>query len=101
MGIPLPFPVFRPGNGASVRRILSTQPSRLGAGNERSSGWNTKAASLPNGELRTVTATNPKETLHIRGLGFIGPWYERDIAERAAWSAPGVTEVQDRLTIEP
>ena len=28
-------------------------------------------------------------------------WYERDIAERAAWSAPGVTEVLDRLTIEP
>ena len=35
-------------------------------------GWNTKAASLPNGELLTVTATDPKETQHIRGLGFIG-----------------------------
>ena len=33
--------------------------------------------------------------------GKIRAWYERDIAERAAWSAPGVTEVQDRLTIEP
>ena len=27
--------------------------------------------------------------------------YERDIAERAAWSAPGVTEVQDHILIEP
>ncbi|HEV2301483.1 MAG TPA: BON domain-containing protein [Stellaceae bacterium] len=27
--------------------------------------------------------------------------YERDIAERAAWSAPGVVEVQDRIAIEP
>ena len=35
-------------------------------------GWNTKAASLPNGELLTVTATDPKEIQHIRGLGFIG-----------------------------
>jgi osmotically-inducible protein OsmY len=32
--------------------------------------------------------------------GRVRAWYERDIAERAAWSAPGVTEVQDHLTIE-
>ena len=35
-------------------------------------GWSTKAGSLPNGELLTVTATDPKEIQHIRGLGFIG-----------------------------
>jgi len=35
-------------------------------------GWSTKASELPNGELLTVTATNPKEIQHIRGLGFIG-----------------------------
>ena len=35
-------------------------------------GWSTKAALLPNGELLTVTATDPKEIQHIRGLGFIG-----------------------------
>jgi hypothetical protein len=35
-------------------------------------GWSTNAASLPNGELLTVTATDPKEIQHIRGLGFIG-----------------------------
>ena len=33
--------------------------------------------------------------------GKVHAWYERDIAERAAWSAPGVTEVQDRIQIEP
>jgi osmotically-inducible protein OsmY len=33
--------------------------------------------------------------------GKVRAWYERDIAERAAWSAPGVTEVQDHITIEP
>jgi hypothetical protein len=32
----------------------------------------TKAAPLANGELLTVTATDPKEVQHIRGLGFIG-----------------------------
>jgi hypothetical protein len=35
-------------------------------------GWTAKAASLPNGELLTVTASDPKEIQHIRGLGFIG-----------------------------
>jgi osmotically-inducible protein OsmY len=33
--------------------------------------------------------------------GKVNAWYERDIAERAAWSAPGVTEVQNHITIEP
>jgi len=33
--------------------------------------------------------------------GKVRAWYERDIAERAAWSAPGVTEVQNRIAIEP
>ena len=35
-------------------------------------GWNTKAATLPNGELLTVTTADAKEVQHIRGLGFIG-----------------------------
>ena len=33
--------------------------------------------------------------------GRVHAWFERDIAERAAWSAPGVTEVQDEILIEP
>lgn len=33
--------------------------------------------------------------------GKVHAWYERDLAEQAAWSAPGVTEVQDRIEIEP
>jgi hypothetical protein len=35
-------------------------------------GWSTKTASLPDGVLFTVTAADPKEVQHIRGLGFIG-----------------------------
>lgn len=35
-------------------------------------GWTTKVSELPNGELLIVTATDPKEVQHIRGLGFIG-----------------------------
>lgn len=33
--------------------------------------------------------------------GTVHAWYERDIAERAAWAAPGVTEVLDHIQIEP
>ena len=33
--------------------------------------------------------------------GTVHAWYERDLAEQAAWSAPGVTEVQDHIEIEP
>jgi hypothetical protein len=35
-------------------------------------GWRASAAPRPNGELLTVTASDPKEVRHIRGLGFIG-----------------------------
>jgi hypothetical protein len=35
-------------------------------------GWSAQTAPLPNGVLLTVTATDPKEVQHIRGLGFIG-----------------------------
>jgi osmotically-inducible protein OsmY len=31
--------------------------------------------------------------------GKVHAWFERDIAERAAWSAPGVTDVQDQIQI--
>jgi osmotically-inducible protein OsmY len=33
--------------------------------------------------------------------GKVRAWYERDLAEQAAWSAPGVTAVEDHLTVEP
>src|SRR5271166_3389280 len=33
--------------------------------------------------------------------GKVRAWYERDVAERAAWSAPGVTAVEDQLMVEP
>ncbi len=35
-------------------------------------GWSAKTDTLPNGVLLTVTASDPKEVQHIRGLGFIG-----------------------------
>jgi osmotically-inducible protein OsmY len=43
-----------------------------------------------------VVVDNDKVTLE----GKVKALYERELAERAAWSAPGVTSVVDRLTID-
>jgi osmotically-inducible protein OsmY len=33
--------------------------------------------------------------------GMVRSWIEREEAERAAWSAPGVTSVVDQITVQP
>jgi len=33
--------------------------------------------------------------------GSVHSWFERNEARRAAWSAPGVREVQDHIAIAP
>lgn len=55
---------------------------------------------------RSADVDASRITVHIDGGtvvlgGKVHAWYERDIAERAAWSAPGVIEVQDHIQIEP
>jgi hypothetical protein len=58
----------------SGRTLVATQrmiPAWVQMANSQS-GWSAKASELPNGELLTVTATDPKEVRHIRGLGRIG-----------------------------
>jgi|SRR6516165_9587670 hypothetical protein len=59
------------GSGRTLVAIQRMLPAWIQMANGQN-GWNAKASQLPNGELLTVTATNPREVQHIRGLGFIG-----------------------------
>ena len=59
------------GSGRTLVAIQRMVPAWASTMNDQQ-GWSTKATPLPSGELLTVTATDPKEAQHIRGLGFIG-----------------------------
>jgi hypothetical protein len=53
---------------AAIHRMVAAQAQMI----EGHDGWSASAAALPGGERLIVTAKDPKETAHIRGLGFIG-----------------------------
>jgi osmotically-inducible protein OsmY len=44
-----------------------------------------------------VSVAGGKVTLR----GLVGTWFERSVAENAAWAAPGVTDVKDELRVQP
>ena len=53
---------------AAIQRMVPAHTHEINGLN----GWSAKAEPLPNGELLTVTSSDPQEVQHIRGLGFIG-----------------------------
>jgi osmotically-inducible protein OsmY len=48
-------------------------------------------------EASDISVVSSDGTVTLSGL--VGSWYEHDTAVAAAWAAPGVTDVNDRLTI--
>jgi hypothetical protein len=59
------------GSGRTLAAIQRMIPAWAQMANGHD-GWSARASELPVGELLTVTASDPAEVQHIRGLGFIG-----------------------------
>jgi hypothetical protein len=54
----------------AIQRMVVAHAAEIGRTHRN--GWNASTTPLPDGVLLTVTAADPKEVQHIRGLGFIG-----------------------------
>jgi hypothetical protein len=52
----------------SIQRMVGAHAHEIDGRN----GWSAKSEVIPRGARLTVTATDPKEVVHLRGLGFIG-----------------------------
>ena len=50
-----------------------------------------------NGAVAGETAVRTLGTVKLEGK--VHSWHERQLAEQAAWSAPGVTAVDDRIRV--
>jgi osmotically-inducible protein OsmY len=46
-------------------------------------------------------STVRRGSIWVTLTGNVHAWFERDKARRAAWSAPGVKNVDDRLAVVP
>lgn len=57
------------------------------------------AAFKRNADLDAQTITVVAEGNTVKLGGKVHAWYEREIAERAAWAAPGVNRIEDNIAI--
>lgn len=79
-----------------VNKITVTSPVRTTDVREKIEAAFKRSAEIDARRIN-VTASDAKVVLS----GHVRSWAERQEAERAAWAAPGVTQVEDRLVVVP
>jgi osmotically-inducible protein OsmY len=50
-------------------------------------------------DAQRITVETKNGTVLLKGS--VRSWFEREEAEKAAWAAPGVSKVDDRITVQP
>jgi hypothetical protein len=60
--------------------------------------WRTQVGAPPEGD-RSISVVVEGTTVKL--YGSVSSWAERDEAERAAWSAPGTTMVENHIIVNP
>jgi len=81
--------------GIDNRITLTSAPAGRDTKNDVSSAFR-RSATLDADQLSIETASYGTVIL----AGTVNSWAEHDEAVAAAWSAPGVTEVDDRIVVE-
>ena len=60
-----------------------------------------KARVIENAEVDADRITVEANGSVVTLKGTVRSWIEREEAERVAWSAPGITKVEDRIVVSP
>ncbi|MGA7323525.1 MAG: BON domain-containing protein [Rhodomicrobium sp.] len=59
----------------------------------------TRSSETPRIDANRITVEAEGNKVVLKGT--VRSWVEREEAERVAWSAPGVTAVEDRIVVNP
>lgn len=93
--------IKRLGGVRNVRNFIHVQPAGSPSTDPDVVGQRIETALRRNAELEASRIQVEMEGGKVTLKGQVRTWFERSVAENAAWSAPGVTEVSNELRVQP